>query len=47
MEITSELMKKVRKAETPEEIQKIAKENNADISLESAKMIFATLQAGK
>ncbi len=47
MEITSELMKKVKKAESPEEIQKIASENNAEISLENAKMIFAALQAGK
>lgn len=43
MEITSELMNKVRNAESPEEILKIAKENFAFISLDDAKMIYDTL----
>ena len=41
MEITSELMDKVRNAESPEELLQIAKENDADISLADAQMIFS------
>ena len=47
MEITSELMDKVRNAESPEELLKIAKENFAFISLEDAKMIYSVLHSKK
>ncbi len=46
MEITSELMNKVRNAESPEEILKIAKENFAFISIDDAKMIYEALNGG-
>ena len=44
MEITTELINMVKNAESPEEILKIAQENDAPITLENAKMIFMTLQ---
>lgn len=47
MEITSELMKKIKNAESPEEIMEIAKENDAEITLENAQMIYTALNAGK
>lgn len=43
MEITSELMDKVRNAQSPEELLEIAKENDAFISLADAQMIFSVL----
>lgn len=43
MEITSELMDKVRNAESAEELLEIAKENEADISLADAQMIYTVL----
>lgn len=43
MNITSELIKRVRNAESPEELIEIAKENDAHISLKDAQMIFSTL----
>lgn len=47
MDITSELMDKVRNAESPEELLEIAKENDANISLTDAKMIFSVLNSKK
>lgn len=47
MEITSELMNKIKKAQTPEELLQVAKENDANISLEDAKMIFSIIQNSK
>lgn len=43
MDITSELINKVRNAESPEELLEIAKENDAFISLKDAKMIYSAL----
>jgi len=47
MEITSELMDKVRNAESPEELLKIARENDANISLADAQMIYSVLNSKK
>ncbi len=47
MDITSELMNKVRNAESPEELLEIAKENEANISLDDAKMIYSVLHSKK
>ena len=43
MDITSELMDKVRNAGSPEELLEIAKENDANISIADAQMIFSVL----
>ncbi len=43
MNITSELINKVKNAESPEELIEIAKENDANISLKDAQMIFSAL----
>ncbi len=43
MEITSELIKKIKNAESPRELVEIARENDADISLKDAEMIFSAL----
>lgn len=47
MEITSELMDKVRNAASPEELLQIAKENDANISLADAQMIYSVLHSKK
>ena len=47
MENTSELMDKVRNAESPEELLQIARENDANISLADAQMIFSVLHGNK
>lgn len=47
MEITSELIDKVKNAESPEELLQIAKENDANISIEDAKMIFSATHGNK
>lgn len=47
MDITSELMDKVRNAKSPEELLEIAKENDADISIADAQMIYSVLHSKK
>ncbi len=44
MEITFELMEKIKNVETPEEIVQIAKESFTFISLEEAEKIFKMLK---
>ena len=45
MTITNELIYTVQNAKSPEEFVKIAKDNDAIISIENAKMLFMAIQA--
>ena len=45
MTITNELIYTVKNAESPEELFKIARDNDAPITIENAKMIFMAIQA--
>ena len=45
MTITNELIYTVMNATCPEDFVKIAKENDADISIENAKILFMAIQA--
>ena len=44
MDITSELIEKVRNAESAEQLVEIARANDADISLADAEMIYSAMQ---
>lgn len=45
MTITNELIYTVQNAKSPEEILRIAKECDAPITIENAKMVFMAIQA--
>ena len=47
MTITNELIYTVQNAKCPEDFVKIAKDNDAIISIENAKMLFMAIQALK